>query len=380
MPGAIISAVAEEDAVVHHLVENGDRVFAEELDVVDVAADGSDLIAASEDVIVDNECPAMVIDGNIVSFFSGDEVKVQVASTPPIRFHQYRRGRELGSGASGQVYACSHRMGGDFAVKTIDLRRMRLSATAERERKKLGREIAILKSLPPHEHVVQLIDAFDEGGWMMLVLELVGGGDLYSAVTCRSPTRFLEPETAYVTRQLADGLRFLHGQNVIHRDVKLENILVASEHRQGDFVFYEVKIADFGLSIEVGVGFSQAKSRVGTLPYAAPEVRRGQPYGFSSDLWGLGVVLYILLAGRFPFNQTSVKDDDLMRSAGHLHNVSLVGVSVVYGLLDLLPDKRLDLDALIQHKWLRTGGKRQERADGAVVSAKRARHGDTDAV
>merc|ERR1740138_230859 len=109
---------------------------------------------------------------------------------------------------------------------------MQLSSNVEREQKKLRREVDILKTLPPHQSIVQLIDAFEEGDWFLLVLELVGGGDLYTVLTSREPPRLHEREAAFVLQQLADGLTFLHGQGIIHRDLKLENVLVASERRE----------------------------------------------------------------------------------------------------------------------------------------------------
>ena len=154
---------------------------------------------------------------------SDEEDLVEVkAGEPPRYFHGYRRGRELGRGASGQVFVC-HKKGTEggfaagFAVKAVDLRRLHLQPNAEREEKKLSREVEILKRLPPHPNIVQqlattylsisarrhrplqlggcalhvlaidprllsrLVDTFEEGEWFLLVLELVGGGDLYTA-------------------------------------------------------------------------------------------------------------------------------------------------------------------------------------------------------
>ena len=78
---------------------------------------------------------------------------------------------------------------------------------------------------------MRLVDSFQESGWFLMVLELVGGGDLFTVLTSRPSSRFLDREAAYVGRQLANGLAFLHGRGVVHRDVKLENVLVASQRR-----------------------------------------------------------------------------------------------------------------------------------------------------
>ncbi|CAK8985151.1 Calcium-dependent protein kinase 7 (Calmodulin-domain protein kinase CDPK isoform 7) [Durusdinium trenchii] len=241
------------------------------------------------------------------SFWGGDipgkseASEIQIKAGAPLYFHGYRRGRELGRGASGQVFLCHKKgtEGGGFAVKAVDLRRLHLQPNAEREEKKLSREVEILKRLPPHPNIVQLIDTFEEGDWFLLVLELVGGGDLYTVLTTREPPRLQEREASFVLSQLAEGLSFLHSQGIIHRDMKLENVLVANERRERPLVFYTVKITDFGLSKArfraanarapalraIGAGFSEARSTVGTRPYTAPEVLREDSHDFSSDLW-----------------------------------------------------------------------------------------------
>merc|ERR1712032_363034 len=156
---------------------------------------------------------------------------------------------------------------------------------------------------------------------------------------------------------LADGLSFLHGEGVIHRDLKLENVLVASDCRDGPLVLYTVKITDFGLSKAVGDGMSEACSLVGSRPYTAPEVLEGGgAYDFRSDLWCLGVLLYVLLAGHFPFSF-----DHIAAGQGELDAiVTRLGASesarsVVAGLLQLDASKRLTLDAILRHDWLNDG-------------------------
>ncbi|CAK0909717.1 unnamed protein product, partial [Prorocentrum cordatum] len=314
------------------------------------AAGVVDVIADSEDDIHE------VVD------VSSDEDGVQVrAGAPPVRFHGYRRGRELGRGATGKVFVCSKKgCAGGLAVKTVDLRRMQLSANAQRELTSLSREVSILKTLPPHPNIVRLIDAFEEGDWFLLVLELVGGGDLFTALTARDPARLLEQESAFVFLQLVDGLSFLHQRNVIHRDVKLENVLVASERREPPLVLYGVKITDFGLSKVVGSGVSEARSLVGTRPYTAPEVVWGGSYDFRSDLWCLGVLLYVLLAGHFPFDTIPGQQAELDRIAEGLR-VSAAASSMVSGLLRLEPEQRISLHGVRGHAWFQDDGESPER-------------------
>jgi len=282
-----------------------------------------------------------------------DDVAEEVpAGGPPLRFHGYRRGRELGRGASGQVFLCKKRgYPGGFAVKAVDLRKLRLSLHVEREQKKLRREVDILKGLPPHPHVVSLVDAYEEGDWFLLVLELMGGGDLYTVLTARSPPRLQECEAAFVLRQLVGGLSFLHSQGVIHRDLKLENVLVASERRVGDGIFYVVRITDFGLSKALGAGRSEARSTVGTQPYVAPEVMKTDAYDFGADIWCLGVLLYVLLAGQFPCERM-VEDQALLDILPGKLRVNETAKAVLRGLLQLEPTKRFTVEELSKHAWL----------------------------
>ncbi|CAE6920188.1 unnamed protein product [Symbiodinium sp. CCMP2592] len=310
-------------------------------DIVNIHADSDDYVTEVVDVTGGSDEEDLV------------EVK---AGEPPRYFHGYRRGRELGRGASGQVFVC-HKKGTEggfaagFAVKAVDLRRLHLQPNAEREEKKLSREVEILKRLPPHPNIVQLVDTFEEGEWFLLVLELVGGGDLYTVLTNREPPRLHEREAAFVLAQLAGGLAFLHGQGVIHRDMKLENVLVHGERRERPLILYTVKITDFGLSKAIGAGFSEARSTVGTRPYTAPEVLREDSHDFSSDLWCLGVLLFVLLAGHFPFSKIPFKQEELQMIVGKL-KISDTSKSVVLGLLQLEPRQRTDLATLSRHEWL----------------------------
>jgi len=157
--------------------------------IVDVHADSDDYVTEVVDVTGGSDDEQDLV-----------EVK---AGAPPVFFHGYRRGRELGRGASGQVFVCNKKgtEGGGFAVKAVDLRRLHLQPNAEREEKKLSREVEILKRLPPHPNIVQLIDTFEEGDWFLLILELVGGGDLYTVLTNRVPAQSGHYSSRYEVRE-----------------------------------------------------------------------------------------------------------------------------------------------------------------------------------
>lgn len=279
-----------------------------------------------------------------------------VEAEVPIEFGDYVRGRELGHGSSGRVFTCTRRGGSgceQWAAKAIDLRRMRLSAKADRELKKLQREIDILKRVPPHRNLVRFIDSLEEGNWCFLVLEFVSGGDLFSTLIRRAPQpRFSETETVFVLRQLVEGLDILHKYDVIHRDLKLENILVTGADRAGDSLLCTIKITDFGLSKVVGDGLSIAHSTVGSPRYIAPEVLATGAHDFRADLWSLGVLLYVLLAGRFPFEGSPNFPQRTLDIAVEKLGISDEAQAVVGGLMQLERSKRLTLQELRAHPLL----------------------------
>eukprot|EP00419_Tripos_fusus_P083682 CAMPEP_0172936012 /NCGR_PEP_ID=MMETSP1075-20121228/221803_1 /TAXON_ID=2916 /ORGANISM="Ceratium fusus, Strain PA161109" /LENGTH=577 /DNA_ID=CAMNT_0013797379 /DNA_START=150 /DNA_END=1880 /DNA_ORIENTATION=- len=320
--------------------------------IVDVTADSDEDVKEIAHIIDDSE----------------DDIVEVPAGGPPLWFHGYRRGRELGRGASGQVFLCRKQgVSSGFAVKLVDLRRIRLRQDPEREHRKLRRELEILKTLPAHQNIVQMVDAFEEGDWFFLVLELVGGGDLFTVLTSRSQSRLQDREAAFVAQQLLSGLAFLHGRGVLHRDLKLENVLVASERQARPLVFYTVKITDFGLSKAVGAGLSEARSRVGTRPYIAPEVMHEGLQDFSSDLWCLGILLYVLLNGHFPFDRLLEHQADLDKITMGSKVCCDAAKSILHGLLQLEPAHRLTLEAVQSHEWCHGDGW----VDGLERSGKR---------
>eukprot|EP00928_Gymnodinium_smaydae_P091833 TRINITY_DN7558_c0_g2_i2.p1 TRINITY_DN7558_c0_g2~~TRINITY_DN7558_c0_g2_i2.p1 ORF type:complete len:138 (+),score=18.99 TRINITY_DN7558_c0_g2_i2:99-512(+) len=122
-----------------------------------------------------------------------------------------------------------------------------------------------------------------------LVLELADGGDLGKLLRRRG--RSQDAEATYVVRQVAEALDFLHGRQVVHRDLKPDNVLITSQSRRAPLVFCTVKLADFGLSTTVGPTYSEPTSTCGTPGFMAPEVRRCGAHGCAADLWSLGTCL-----------------------------------------------------------------------------------------
>lgn len=293
--------------------------------------------------------------------------------TPPWEFGTYKRGTEIGAGAFGRVFRCRRSGCTDvLAVKVFDLQRLRLRTNAEAELRTLRREVDILKGLPAHPNVVRMLDTVEESNWLYMVLELVTGGDLFTALSgLPPPHRLAQGEAAFVLGQLLEGLSFLHGQGIVHRDLKLENVLVTSADRSGPLTLYRVKITDFGLSKAMGAGLSEPRSVVGSRRYIAPEVLESRPYDRRVDLWSLGVLLYVLLEGRYPHDQPAKAAQAVLDIAVARVKVNASVQAVLAGLLRLDPARRLGLKEVRTSRWLREGSAAASEAgnSGAGVAA-----------
>jgi serine/threonine protein kinase len=266
-------------------------------------------------------------------------------------------------GKAGGAAAAATAASISLAAKAVDLRRLRLSAGVNRKVKLLKREADILKRVPQHPNLVRFVDTVVEGEWLFFILERVDGGDLLNALTGRREGRrpkLAEAEAQYVFRQLVEGLSFLHSHGVLHRDLKPDNVLVSKTRRgAGGIALLDVKIADFGLSKIVGEGFSEARSTVGSPRYMAPEVLASgnsaagkAAYDLSADLWSLGVLLHVLMDGRFPCEGMPQVAQARIDSAIARLEVSSQARSVVSGLLRLKPEDRLRVEDLRTHPWL----------------------------
>mmetsp|Transcript_24103 Transcript_24103/g.58614 ORF Transcript_24103/g.58614 Transcript_24103/m.58614 type:complete len:690 (-) Transcript_24103:256-2325(-) len=264
----------------------------------------------------------------------------------------YTLGDEIGRGASAVVYKCVRQQTGEtLAVKCVDTRWQRLAANRDRELVKLKREMDILRKLR-HPRIVNLVNIFEEADQAYIVQELVTGGELFDEILRQGS--LTEVETRNVMQQLVEGLTYLHQEGVVHRDLKPENILVSARTDEG----LQIKIADFGLS-KATLSVSPMRTMVGTPQYWAPEVVRAhqtnEPYDHRADMWSVGVLMYVMLAGKYPFSdRESMKSE---RGAPAFKGpkwtkVSADAVQVIKGLLEAKVENRLTLQALTRHPWL----------------------------
>jgi NUAK family SNF1-like kinase len=200
----------------------------------------------------------------------------------------------LGKGAFGKVSLGLHRLTRRLvAIKAINMDFMK----DESSKKKMSNEISILKSLR-HPNVVKLLETFEIEKHHLIVMELCPGGDLLNYV--RKRRKLNEKYAKFVFKQIMEGMAYLHQNGVVHRDIKLDNILLDGHGN--------IKIADFGVSrkvIDNEILFEQC----GTPAYIAPEIVRELGYkGYPVDMWSSGVCLYAMLYGNVPFKANQMGD------------------------------------------------------------------------
>jgi serine/threonine kinase 33 len=207
---------------------------------------------------------------------------------------RYELGRLLGRGSFGEVVlAVSRATGERLACKMIDKKEAGSAAVRQ-----LEREVNILKRVR-HAHVVTLHEVLETPKRIFLVMELCDGGDLLSLLRARK--RFAVHETHIVVARLSNAISYLHERDIVHRDLKLDNILLSRAVHDDPL---NIKLTDFGLSYILGKE-NMMQTVCGTPIYMAPEVIGGTGYSQSCDIWSMGVIMYFLLAGRPPFFDTN---------------------------------------------------------------------------
>ncbi|MEQ2174628.1 Serine/threonine-protein kinase D3, partial [Goodea atripinnis] len=209
----------------------------------------------------------------------------------------------LGSGQFGIVYGGKHRKTGrDVAIKIID--KMRFPTKQESQ---LRNEVAILQNLH-HPGIVNLDCMFETPEQVFVVMEKLHG-DMLEMILSSEKSRLPERLTKFLVTQILVALRHLHFKNIVHCDLKPENVLLASAEP-----FPQVKLCDFGFARIIGEK-SFRRSVVGTPAYLAPEVLRSKGYNRSLDMWSVGVIVYVSLSGTFPFNEDEDINDQIQNAA-----------------------------------------------------------------
>ena len=253
----------------------------------------------------------------------------------------YTLGTELGSGAFGKVVLGKHILTNEpVAIKILD--KMILSHTPD-DYQSVRQEINILKSVK-HKHIVQLYDVLQTPRHIFIIMEYCEGKDLLDYILTKS--KLSEEESLKYFHQLINALFYLHSQNIAHRDIKIDNMLLDRNR--------DLKLVDFGLSTKYPDD-NLLDQPCGTVVYAAPEVLQGREYhGMLADVWSSGIVLYGMLSGYLPFGE---QDDEINRMniiAGKITYPSYFSPCVkdlLMHMLDLDPMTRYTLQEVRSHPW-----------------------------
>uniref|UniRef100_A0A8C2ZR09 protein kinase C n=1 Tax=Cyclopterus lumpus TaxID=8103 RepID=A0A8C2ZR09_CYCLU len=251
----------------------------------------------------------------------------------------------LGSGQFGVVYGGKQRKSGrDVAVKVID--KLRFPTKQESQ---LRNEVAILQSLR-HLGIVNLECMFETPEKVFVVMEKLHG-DMLEMILSSEKGRLPERLTKFLITQILAALRHLHFKNIVHCDLKPENVLLASADP-----FPQVKLCDFGFARIIGEK-SFRRSVVGTPAYLAPEVLLNQGYNRSLDMWSVGVIMYVSLSGTFPFNEDEEINDQIHNAAfmyppNPWKQISNDATDLINNLLQVKMRKRYSVDKSLSHVYL----------------------------
>uniref|UniRef100_A0A3P8Y7G9 calcium/calmodulin-dependent protein kinase n=1 Tax=Esox lucius TaxID=8010 RepID=A0A3P8Y7G9_ESOLU len=260
---------------------------------------------------------------------------------------EYQLYEELGKGAFSVVRRCVKKSNGqEFAAKIINTKKL-----SARDHQKLEREARICRLLK-HPNIVRLHESISEEGFHYLVFDLVTGGELFEDIVARE--YYSEADASQCISQILESVHHMHQHDIVHRDLKPENLLLASKLKGA-----AVKLADFGLAIEVQGDEQAWFGFAGTPGYLSPEVLRKDPYGKPVDIWACGVVLYILLVGYPPFwDEDQHKLYQQIKAGAYdfpspeWDTVTPEAKNLINQMLTINPAKRITAEQALKHPWV----------------------------
>ncbi|ORX66615.1 Pkinase-domain-containing protein, partial [Linderina pennispora] len=272
--------------------------------------------------------------------------------------HDFTFMERIGRGGFGKVYRAvltrnarhlplARSSGGEVAIKKIDKAALKSRAAEQR----LAAEVAIHETLG-HTHIVRLYDSFEDSQYVYIVMELCSHGDIWRYLRNRgkldkSLTTELAPlseaEARHVMQQVCRGIAYLHGRQILHRDLKLANILLTET--------LDVRIGDFGLATWLRNDRTETTTMCGTPSYISPEILARQPYGVESDVWALGCLFVTLLTGAQPFRNVSRITEDAVRQIRLPYDLSHEARNLVRAMLRIDPRQRITTQRLLEHPF-----------------------------
>jgi MAP/microtubule affinity-regulating kinase len=260
-----------------------------------------------------------------------------------VHIGNYKLIKTIGKGNFAKVKLARHRLTGvEVAVKIID--KTQLSASSLQ---KVIREVRIMKMLD-HPNIVKLFEVIETDKTLYLAMEYASGGEVFDYLVAHG--RMKEKEARAKFRQIVSAVQYCHQKQIVHRDLKAENLLLDGE--------MNIKIADFGFSNEFTLG-NKLDTFCGSPPYAAPELFQGKKYdGPEVDVWSLGVILYTLVSGSLPFDGQNLKElkERVLRGKYRIpFYMSTDCENLLKKFLVLNPAKRQELETVMHDRWMNIG-------------------------
>lgn len=278
---------------------------------------------------------------------------------PPEVSNKYTIGKKLGDGLSGVVYFCTEKSSGEnFAIKCCSMKGL-----DQRDKDNLKTEVEMIKKCK-HPNILRYCWHHATAEYFYIVTELIAGGELFDSIVANSS--YCEEDAKGVIRTLLKTVQYLHSLNIVHRDLKAENIMLVSEATDSP-----IKVVDFGMAMIVPDDLTGITEGAGTPGYLAPEVLVVSPnYSKPSDVWAIGVVAYVLLAGVTPFYGDT--DDELfamirkgvVEPGGdgeetfpdeYFEKISKNAIDFMKKAWVVDPARRPTCSDLLQHPWISDG-------------------------
>ncbi|XP_053555162.1 serine/threonine-protein kinase 17A [Bombina bombina] len=258
-------------------------------------------------------------------------------------------GKVLGRGKFAVVKKCLELASGrEYAAKFLRKRRK-----GEDCRNDIVNEIAILEMSRFSPHIVDLHEVYETNSEIILVMEYAAGGEIFNQCVADRDEAFTEKDVIRLIRQILQGVLYLHRNNVVHLDLKPQNILLTSDNPLGD-----IRIVDFGLSRQVD-SIKEVREILGTPEYVAPEVLNYEPISTATDMWSIGVLTYVMLTGESPFQGETKQETFLNISQVNIQyteeefdGISDLAIEFIKSLLVKNPRKRARAEQCLQHPWL----------------------------
>ncbi|KAM6959144.1 death-associated protein kinase 2-like [Aplochiton taeniatus] len=264
----------------------------------------------------------------------------------------YEIGEVLGSGHFGQVRQVNERATGSlWAGKFLKIRK-NASSRLGVDRKTVEREVEVLQALQ-HPHIMALKDVFESRAEVVLIVELISGGELFDFIAEKE--NLSESEAIEFMKQILEGVSFMHSKHIVHFDLKPENIMLSEKAAPHP----NIKIIDFGMAHNFQQG-EEYKSMGGTPQYIPPEVINFEPLSTATDMWSIGVITFILLSGLSPFQGDT--DEETLRNIiamqyefdeQHFRATSAMAKDFIQKLLVKDPNERMTAEDCLLHPWIK---------------------------